>query len=101
MVVRAGENIAIGIDIGKKSKISSKYRIEKKAGIAHPYETYNQNIVYFIFGIWQRNLQHMSKTPSWNVAKFVVLKHFGWDVLHKESSAPFLLTLYMLKSVFY
>ena len=28
------------------------------------------------------------------------LKHFGWDVVHKESSAPFLLTFYMLKSVF-
>ena len=31
MVVRDGENIGIGIDIGRKSKISSKYRIERKS----------------------------------------------------------------------
>ena len=34
------------------------------------------------------------------LSKFVVLKHFRWDILHKECSAPFLLTIYMLKSVF-
>ena len=32
--------------------------------------------------------------------KICRLKYFGWDVLHKESSAPFLLTIQMLKSVF-
>ena len=33
-------------------------------------------------------------------SKFVVLKHFGCDVSAKESSAPFLITIYTLKSVF-
>ena len=33
-------------------------------------------------------------------SKFVVLKHFGCDVSPKESSAPFLFTIYILKSVF-
>ena len=33
-------------------------------------------------------------------SKFVVLKHFGSDVLPKESSASFLFTIYILKSVF-
>ena len=33
-------------------------------------------------------------------SKFVVLKHFGCDVPPKESSAPFLFTIYILKSVF-
>ena len=32
--------------------------------------------------------------------KFVVLKHFRGDVSPKESSAPFLFTIYILKSVF-
>ena len=32
--------------------------------------------------------------------KFVVLKHFGCDASPKESSAPFLFTIYILKSVF-
>ena len=32
-------------------------------------------------------------------SKFVVLKHFGCDVSAKESSAPFLITIYTLKSV--
>ena len=35
-----------------------------------------------------------------NLTKFVVLKHFGLDGLHKETSAPFLFTIYVLKSVF-
>ena len=35
-----------------------------------------------------------------NLSKFVVLKPFGLDVLHKESSDPFLFTIYILKSVF-
>ena len=34
-------------------------------------------------------------------SKFVVLKHFGCDVLPKESSAPFLFTIYISKRVFY
>ena len=38
--------------------------------------------------------------PWWNVSKFVVLKHFGRNFLPKESSALFLFTIYMLKSVF-
>ena len=33
-------------------------------------------------------------------SKFVVLKHFGCDVSAKESSSPFLFTIYTLKSVF-
>ena len=33
-------------------------------------------------------------------SKFVVFKHFGCDVSAKESSAPFLITIYTLKSVF-
>ena len=33
-------------------------------------------------------------------SKFVVLKHSGCDVSPKESSAPFLFTIYILKSVF-
>ena len=35
-----------------------------------------------------------------NLSQFVVLKRFGLDVLHKESSASFLFTIYILKSVF-
>ena len=31
--------------------------------------------------------------------KFVVLKHYGCDVSPKESSAPILFTIYMLKSM--
>ena len=33
-------------------------------------------------------------------SKFVVFKHFGCDVSAKESSGPFLITIYTLKSVF-
>ena len=33
-------------------------------------------------------------------SKFVVLKHFGCVVSPKESSAPFLFTIYIIKSVF-
>ena len=33
-------------------------------------------------------------------SKFVVLKHFRCDVSAKESSAPFLITIYTLKNVF-
>ena len=33
-------------------------------------------------------------------SKFVVLKHFGCDVSPKESSAPSLFTIYILKSAF-
>ena len=32
-------------------------------------------------------------------SKFVVLIHFGCDVSPKQSSAPFLFTIYILKSV--
>ena len=35
-----------------------------------------------------------------NRSKFVVLKHFGFDGSHKETSAPFLFTIYISKSVF-
>ena len=35
-----------------------------------------------------------------NLSKFVVLNHFELDVLHRESSNPFLFTIYILKSVF-
>ena len=35
-----------------------------------------------------------------NESKFVVLKHFGCNVSPKESSAPFLFTINILKSVF-
>ena len=35
-----------------------------------------------------------------NLSKFVVLKHFGCNILHKESSTPFLFTIYMLRSMF-
>ena len=35
-----------------------------------------------------------------NLSKFVVLNHFELDVLHRESSNPFLFTIYVLKSVF-
>ena len=45
----------------------------------------------------------MLKTHSlmeWHASKFVVLKHFGSNCLHKESSAPFLFTIYMLKMYF-
>ena len=37
---------------------------------------------------------------EWHASKFVVLKHFGSNCLHKESSAPFLFTIYMLKMYF-
>ena len=33
-------------------------------------------------------------------SKFVVLKHFGRDVSPKESYAPFLFTIYILRSAF-
>ena len=50
------------------------------------YEIYNQNIVYYIFGIWQRNLEHLSKKEDSFLdgsVKICCRKHFGWDVLHK------------------
>ena len=53
------------------------------------------------FNIWQGNLEDSFLDGIYgNLSKFVVLKHFGWDILHKECSAPFLFTIYMLKSVF-
>ena len=40
------------------------------------YKIYNQNMVYYIFGMWQRNLEHMSKSGRriswWILSKFVV-----------------------------
>ena len=54
-----------------------------------------------IFDIWQGNLEELFLDGMYgNLSKFVVLKHFGWNVLHKECSAPFLFTIYMLKRVF-
>ena len=51
--------------------------------------------------IWQGNLEHLFLDEiCWNLSKFVILKHFEWDVLHKESSALFLFSIYMFKSVF-
>ena len=32
--------------------------------------------------------------------KICRFKHFGWDILHEQSSAPFLFIIYMLKFVF-
>ena len=75
------------------------------------FATLNQNIVYCnvycIIGIFRNlagNFEHISKTHSIteirNLSKFVVLKHFGWNILHKESPTPFLFTICMLRSVF-
>ena len=36
----------------------------------------------------------------WNLSKFVVSKHLGWDILRKECSTPFYFTIYILKWVF-
>ena len=73
----------------------------------------NQNIVYCnvycIIGIFRNlagNFEHISKTRNTgyteirNLSKFVVLKHFGWNILHKESPTPFLFNICMLRSVF-
>ena len=43
---------------------------------------------------------HYYLSSNGYLPKFVVLKHFGWNILHKECPAPFLFTIYMLKSVF-
>ena len=60
------------------------------------YETYNQSE----FEIWQGNLEHSFLDGiHGNLSKFVVLKHFGLNILHKESSDPFLFTIYILKIV--
>ena len=60
------------------------------------------------FDIYQGNFRRIWKTYSLMESmgmgiyesKFVVLKHFGLVVLPKESSATFLFTIYILKSVF-
>ena len=43
---------------------------------------------------------HSSMESMGTYQKFVVLNHFELDVLHRESSNPFLFTIYILKSVF-
>ena len=51
-------------------------------------------------GIWKTHSLMESMVMGIYESKFVVLKHFGCDVWPKESSAPFLFTIYILKSVF-
>ena len=51
--------------------------------------------------MWPGNLEHSFLDEiHGNLSKFVVLNHFELDVLHRESSNPFLFTIYVLKSVF-
>ena len=59
---------------------------------------HNQNIVYCVlkFGIWQEIWNTFRRVTPWrNPSKFVVLKHFGWNVLHKEYTTPFLFTIFV------
>ena len=51
-------------------------------------------------GIWKTHSLMESMVLGIYESKFVVLKHFGCDVWPKESSAPFLFTIYILKSEF-
>ena len=51
-------------------------------------------------GIWKTHSLMESMVVDVYESKIVVLKHFGCDVSPKESSAPFLFTIYILKSVF-
>ena len=53
-----------------------------------------------VWGIWKTHSLMESVGMGIYESKFVVLKQFECDVLHKESSAPFLFTIYILKSVF-
>ena len=50
-------------------------------------------------GIWKTHSLMESTVMGIYESKFVVLKHFGCDVSAKESFAPFLITIYTLKSV--
>ena len=68
---------------------------------------FGHNIVHCIFGIRylpgkiSRNLEDSFLDGiDGNLSKFVDLKHFGLDVLHEESSAPFFFTVCILKSAF-
>ena len=51
-------------------------------------------------GIWKTHSLMESMVMGIYESKFVVLKHFGCDASPKESSAPFLFTIYISKIVF-
>ena len=63
---------------------------------------YNRNSIFAmgILGEFGRLIPTESMGMGIYESKFVVLKHFGCDVSPKESSAAFLFTIYILKSVF-
>ena len=60
---------------------------------------HNRNSI-FARGIWKTHSLMESTVMGIYESKFVVLKHFRCDVSAKEPSAPFLITIYTLKSVF-
>ena len=66
----------------------------QKLYIAYKLEIWNSE---FCRGIWNTCRRLI---PWWNLSNIFVLKHFVWDVLHKESFSSFLFTIYVLKSVF-
>ena len=43
---------------------------------------------------------HCFMYSRWNLSKFVVLKHFGWEFLHGEPCCYLDVSIYMLKCVF-
>ena len=82
------------------SSFLSKHYIFKSRVFSHIWfqVRHNQNMVYCIlkFGILQEIWSTFRRLTPWrNPSKFVVLKHFGWNVLHKEYTTPFLFTIFM------
>ena len=61
MVVQAGENIDIGIDIGKKVKYRVNILSKEKGGIAHPY---NELITYSFVLYLQHGRHDVIAKPS-------------------------------------
>ena len=91
--------LSINIFLLCPSKIRAGYFHISELQIIKPKIVYNvQNWnSEFWRGIWN-TCQRL--IPWWSLSKFFVLKRLGWDVLHKESSSPFLFTMCILKSVF-
>ena len=90
--------------IQDKSRVFShiKVKIEtynQKLYIAYKLELWNSEIWNSKFCKGIRNTCRRL-IPWWNLSKIFVLKHFAWDVLHKESFSTFLFTICVLKSVF-
>ena len=69
------------------SFLSKHYNLQKQSIL-----TYLISSSPLKFGIWQEIWNTFRRLTLWrNPTKFVVLKHFGWDVLHKEHTTHYYL----------